>query len=109
MVEMGSEEAERGRQLCACAAEGDLDAVVALLREGEGVSPNGPLDEGGRTPLFAAVSEGHEAVALELLRHPSVDTQLGRLDAQGRVEVPLLCAAAYEGQTAVVDAILRKG
>ena len=97
--------------ICEAAAEGDLEAVRAFIAAG--VDPNSERDEEGRTPLFAAISEGHEEVALELLRHPGIDVSLGRCstevdDGQQPVvgEVSPLCAAAHEGQSVVVEALL---
>ena len=100
--------------ICAAAADGDLDAVRALLAGG--VDPNAFRDDEGRTALFAAISEGHEGVALELLRHPGIDVSLGRSssateggDEAGGRDVSPLCAAAHEGLSAVIEALLVHG
>ncbi|KAI9800265.1 MAG: hypothetical protein M1833_003379 [Piccolia ochrophora] len=86
----------QARSLCSAAGSGDLERVVALLRDN--IDVNGEAN--GSTALHIAAEEGYTEIALALLQHGLL------VDARNRAGFTALHCAAWYGREQVVQLLL---
>jgi ankyrin repeat protein len=95
------EVADRNAFFVQHARNGECDAVVQAIDQGTPIDAVDSLDQ---TALVAAISQGHEDCATQLLeRHASVSTR----DPAGWT--PLLFAVFFNASPALIDALLKHG
>ena len=92
-----------GAELRAAAYIGDVDAVLALIRQG--AHPCDPDDE-GFTAIHIAAQEGHEYLASVLLEHPCVNANV---NVESRSRITPLHSACAHGQVQVALVLLKHG
>jgi hypothetical protein len=116
-----------GGRLIKAAADGKLDQVTSLVRQGAGINSR---DGDGQTALMTAVDEGHRDVVIflldngadvNLMDHMGItalaqsisDPQMLRLllgrGADANAGMPALTAAAWTGSTEAVGLLLEAG
>ena len=81
-------DAQNDEALWAACAYGDEEALATLIAEAANVNHINK-DEGGSTPILAAVQEGSVGILRQLLAHPAIEVH--RADAAGMTPCHMAC------------------